>query len=178
MANDSRYLSFDHQYVETVTVTDSTALTNGIESGRFITRSGAYPSANGYAAGVNVYRIYGQGTINDNGYQVNSGAGALVYEGQLNPSTTPYKPGVFPYQGLVTLVTSGIVIVQVAVSQTIVVDSPIFANATGQAVTGAAGTGKIVVGRALDAQTTTASGAGSVGYIRVKLGNEAGAALA
>jgi hypothetical protein len=177
MANDPRYMSFDHQYVETVTVTDSTALTNGIESARFITRSGAYPSANGYAAGVNIYRIYGQGELNANGYQVDDGS-TLVYEGQLNPSTTPYKPGVFPYQGLVTLVTSGIVIVQVAVSQTIVVDSPIFANASGQAVTGSAGTGKIVVGRALDAQTTTASGAGSVGYIRVKLGNEAGAALA
>ena len=177
MANDPRYMSFDHQYVETVTVTDSTALTNGIEGARFITRSGAYPSANGYAAGVNIYRIYGQGELNANGYQVDDGA-TLVYEGQLNPSTTPYKPGVFPYQGLVTLVTSGIVIVQVAVSQTIVVDSPIFANSSGQAVTGAAGTGKIVVGRALDAQTTTASGAGSVGYIRVKLGNEAGAALA
>lgn len=177
MASDPRYMSFDHQYVETVTVTDSTALTNGIEGARFITRSGAYPSANGYAAGVNIYRIYGQGELNANGYQVNDDS-TLVYEGQLNPSTTPYKPGVFPYQGLVTLVTSGIVIVQVAVSQTIVVDSPIFANATGQAVTGAAGTGKIVVGRALDAQTTAASGAGSVGYIRVKLGNEAGAALA
>lgn len=174
MANDPRYMSFDHQYVETVTVTNSTALTNGIESARFITRTGAYPSANGYAAGVNVYRIYGQGQLNDNGYQVNNGA-SLVYEGQLNPSTTPYKPGVFPYQGLATLVTTGIVIVQVAASQTIVVDSPIFSNASGQAVTGAAGTGKVVLGRALDAATT---GAGETSYIRVKLGNEAGAALA
>lgn len=174
MANDPRYMSFDHQYVETVTVTNGTALTSGIEGARFITRTGAYPAANGYAAGVNLYRIYGQGQLNANGYQVNDGT-SLVYEGQLNPSTTPYKPGVFPYQGLVTLVTTGIVIVQVAASQTIVLDSPIFSNASGQAVTGAAGTGKVVLGRALDAVTT---GAGEVSYVRVKLGNEAGAALA
>jgi len=31
MAKDPRYMSFDHQYVETVTVTDATALANGIE---------------------------------------------------------------------------------------------------------------------------------------------------
>jgi hypothetical protein len=174
MAKDPRYMSFDHQYVETVTVTDATALTNGVEAHRFVKRDGAYPAANGYAAGVNVYRIYGQGQLNANGYQVDNGS-TLVYEGQLNPSTTPYKPGVFPYQGLASIVTTGIVIVQVAASQTIVVDSPIFANASGQAVTGAAGTGKIVLGRALDAVTT---GAGETSYVRVKLGNEAGAALA
>jgi hypothetical protein len=174
MAKDPRYMSFDHQYVETVEVTDSTALTNGVEAHRFVTRTGAYPSANGYAAGVNVYRIYGQGELNAKGYQVDDGS-TLVYEGQLNPSTTPYKPGVFPYQGLASIVTTGIVIAEVAASQTITLDSPIFANTSGQAVTGAAGTGKVVLGRALDAATT---GAGETAYVRVKLGNEAGAALA
>lgn len=174
MAKDPRYMSFDHQYVETVTVTDATALAGGIEAHRFIKRDGAYPSANGYAAGVNVYRIYGQGELTAKGYQVDDGS-TLIYEGQLNPSTTPLKPSVFPYQGLASVVTTGIAIVEVAASQTIVVDAPIFSNASGQATTGAAGTGKIALGRALDAVTT---GAGETSYVRVKLGNEAGAALA
>ena len=73
MATDPRYMSFDHQYVETVTVTDSTALTNGLEAHRFIKRNGAYPSAGGYAAGVSVYRIYGQGELTAKGYQVDDG---------------------------------------------------------------------------------------------------------
>ena len=168
MAKDPRYMSFDHQYVETVTVTDATALTNGLEAHRFIKRDGAYPTAGGYAAGVNVYRIYGQGELTAKGYQVDDGS-TLVYEGQLNPSTTPLKPSVFPYQGLASLVTTGIVIVEVAASQVLVVDGAVEANVSGQAV--AATTG-VVLGRALDAVTT---GAGETSYVRVKLGNEAGA---
>ena len=144
MANDPRYMSFDHQYVETVTVTDATNLAAGIEGHRFIKRDGAYPVAGGYAAGINVYRIYGQGELNANGYQVDDGS-TLVYEGQLNPSTTPYKPGVFPYQGLASIVTSGIVIVEVdAAAAAFGVDDAVYATTAGQ-------------------------------YIRVKLGNEAGA---
>jgi hypothetical protein len=168
MAKDPRYMSFDHQYVETVTVTDATALTNGLEAHRFIKRDGAYPTAGGYAAGVNVYRIYGQGELTAKGYQVDDGS-TLVYEGQLNPSTTPLKPSVFPYQGLASVVTTGIVIVEVAASQVLVVDGAVEANVSGQAV--AATTG-VVLGRALDAVTT---GAGETSYVRVKLGNEAGA---
>jgi hypothetical protein len=236
MAKDPRYMSFDHQYVETVTVTDATALTNGVEAHRFIKRTGAYPSAGGYAAGVNVYRIYGQGELTEKGYQVDDSAltaltgtlaistsgvvtgtttdfdpelnvgdtikigaqlfrvtartsdtaatvtpapaaaisGATAYlwpgtfEGQLNPSTTPYKPGVFPYQGLASIVTSGIVIVEVDSTATFAIDDAVVANASGQANDGGSG---IVLGRALDA--VASAGAGQ--YIRVKLGNEAGA---
>ena len=43
MATDPRYMSFDHQYVETVTVTDATNLDAGVEAHRFIKRNGAYP---------------------------------------------------------------------------------------------------------------------------------------
>lgn len=169
MATDPRYMSFDHQYVETVTVTDGTALTAGVDAHRFIKRTGAYPVAGGYAAGVNVYRIYGQGELNANGYQVDDGS-TLVYEGQLNPSTTPYKPGVFPYQGLATVVTSGIVIVEVdAAAAAFSVDDAVYATTTGKA-TKTVGAG-IILGRALDASTATTAGQ----YIRVKLGNEAGA---
>lgn len=165
MASDPRYMSFDHQYVETVTVTDSTALTNGVEAHRFIKRNGAYPSAGGYAAGVNVYRIYGQGELNANGYQVDDGS-TLVYEGQLNPSTTPRKPSVFPYQGLASVVTTGIAIVEVDSAATFAVDDPVSASATGAAKAPAAG--NTVLGRALDA--ISVAGAGQ--YIRVKLGSE------
>jgi hypothetical protein len=167
MATDPRYMSFDHQYVETVTVTNSTALTNGVEAHRFIKRDGAYPSAGGYAAGVSVYRVYGQGELTAKGYQVDDGS-TLVYEGQLNPSTTPLKPSVFPYQGLASVVTSGIVIVEVDATATFAVDDAVVANASGQANDGGSG---VVLGRALD--SVSVAGAGQ--YIRVKLGNEAGA---
>jgi hypothetical protein len=167
MATDPRYMSFDHQYVETVTVTNSTALTNGVEAHRFIKRDGAYPSAGGYAAGVSVYRVYGQGELTAKGYQVDDGS-TLVYEGQLNPSTTPLKPSVFPYQGLASVVTSGIVIVEVDATATFAVDDTVVANASGQANDGGSG---VVLGRALD--SVSVAGAGQ--YIRVKLGNEAGA---
>lgn len=169
MATDPRYMSFDHQYVETVTVTDATNLAAGIEGHRFIKRDGAYPVAGGYAAGINVYRIYGQGELNANGYQVDDGA-TLVYEGQLNPSTTPYKPGVFPYQGLASIVTSGIVIVEVdADAAAFGVDDAVYATTAGKA-TKTVGAG-VILGRALDTSTATTAGQ----YIRVKLGNEAGA---
>ena len=168
MATDPRYMSFDHQYVETVTVTDATNLAAGVEAHRFIKRDGAYPSAGGYAAGVNVYRIYGQGVLTAKGYQVDDGS-TLVYEGQLNPSNTPLKPGVFPYQGLASVVTTGIVIVEVdAAAAAFGVDDAVYATTAGKA-TKTAGAG-VVLGRALNASDATTAGQ----YIRVKLGNEAG----
>ena len=170
MATDPRYMSFDHQYVETVEVTDATALTNGVEAHRFVLRSGAYPSAGGYAAGTTVYDIPGQGELTAKGYQVDDGTN-LVYEGQLNPSTTPYKPGVFPYQGLLSVVTSGIVIVEVVngADGAFAVDDAVYATTAGTA-SSTSGAG-VVMGRALD--TSLANTAGQ--YIRVKLGNQAGA---
>ena len=159
MATDPRYMSFDHQYVETVELTDATNLAAGVEAHRFVTRTGAYPSAGAYAAGITVYDIPGQGELTAKGYQVDDGS-TLVYEGQLNPSTTPYKPGVFPYQGLLTVVTEGIVIVETggAIADP---DVAIAADASGKAVT--ATTGNLILGRSLDA----AAGAGE--YVRVKL---------
>lgn len=167
MAKDPRYMSFDHQYVETVTVTDEDALANGVERCRFVKRSGAYPSAGGYAAGVSVYKLYGQGELTDKGYSVEDGSNP-IYDGQSNPSTTPRKPGVFPYQGLLSVVTSGIVIVEVDSEATFEVDDAVEATAEGKA---AAEDGGTVLGRALDVIADTGAGQ----YIRVKLGNEAGA---
>ena len=161
MATDPRYMSFDHQYVETV------QSTNAVEAHRFVTRAGAYPTAGAYAAGVSVFAAPGQGELTAKGYQVDDGS-TLVYEGQLNPSTTPFKTSVFPYQGLLSIVTSGIVIVEVDPTATFAVDDAVVANATGQANDGGSG---VVLGRALDA--IAIAGAGQ--YIRVKLGNEAGA---
>lgn len=238
MAKDPRYMSFDHQYVETVTVTDGTALTNGIERCRFVLRSGAYPAAGGYAAGVNIFKLYGQGVLSEKGYQVedasltqlagtvaiattgvvtgtttafetalevgttiqvggqlfrvmsiasdtsatvapapavaiSAGAAAFIwpgtYEGQSNPSTTPRKPGVFPYQSLMSVVTTGIAIVEVDSGSTFAVDSAVYSDNAGRASSTAGG--KVVLGRALD--VISAAGAGQ--FIRVKLGNEAGA---
>lgn len=172
MAKDPRYMSFDHQYVETVTVTDSTALQNGVEAHRFVRRNGAYPAAGGYAAGASIYRLYGQGELTAKGYQVDDGS-TLVYEGQLNPSTTPLKPGVFPYQGLLSIVTTGIVIIEVAPGAgAISLDSPVWSDTSGRATTVGAGD-SVVLGRALDSAAATTAGQ----YIRVKLGNEAGATL-
>jgi len=161
MATDPRYMSFDHQYVETVQTTTA------VEAHRFVKRNGAYPSAGAYAAGVSVYAAPGQGELTAKGYQVDDGTNA-VYEGQLNPSTTPFKTSVFPYQGLLSIVTSGIAIVEVDSTATFAIDDAVVANATGQANDGGSG---VVLGRALDA--ITSAGAGQ--YIRVKLGNEAGA---
>ena len=56
--NQPKYMSFDHLYVETVTVTDPTNLNAGVGAHRFVTRTGAYPAAGGYAAGVSIYDIY------------------------------------------------------------------------------------------------------------------------
>jgi len=229
-------MSFDHKYVETVTVTDATALANGIERCRFVKRDGSYPVAGGYAAGLNVYKLYGQGELTDKGYQVEdaamtalsgtlaintsgvvtgtttnfdpelnvgdtikigaqlfrvmartsdtaatvlpapetaiSGATAYIwpgtYEGQSNPSTTPRKPGVFPYQSLLSIVTTGIAIAEVDATSTFAVDDAVYSDATGKA-SSTAGAG-LILGRALDVIGT--AGAGQ--YIRVKLGNEAG----
>jgi hypothetical protein len=238
MAKDPRYMSFDHQYVETVTVTDTTALANGIERCRFVKRSGAYPAAGGYAAGVNIFKLYGQGVLTEKGYQVENasmtqltgtlgiattgvvtgsstvfetelevgstiqvggalfrvmeissdtsavvspapavavapGASAFIwpgtYEGQSNPSTTPRKPGVFPYQGLMSVVTTGIAIVEVDATSTFAVDDAVYSTTSGTASSTAGG--KVVLGRCLDVIST--AGAGQ--FIRVKLGNEAGA---
>jgi len=163
MATDPRYMSFDHQYVETVEVTDGGALTAGVEAHRFVLRTGAYASAGGYAAGTTVYDIPGQGELTDKGYQVDDGT-TIVYEGQLNPSTTPYKPGVLLYQKLLSVVTEGIVIVEVGASTTIAVDGAVAAAANGFAA--AASTGNLILGRSLDA---IATGVGESGYIRVKL---------
>ncbi len=163
MATDPRYMSFDHQYVETVEVTDGGALTAGVEAHRFVLRTGAYASAGGYAAGTTVYDIPGQGELTDKGYQVDDGTN-IVYEGQLNPSTTPYKPGVLLYQKLLSVVTEGIVIVEVGASTTIAVDGAVAAAANGLAA--AATAGDLILGRSLDA---IATGAGESGYIRVKL---------
>jgi len=229
-------MSFDHKYVETVTVTDATALSSGIERCRFVKRDGSYPVAGGYAAGLNVYKLYGQGELTDKGYQVEdaamtalsgtlaintsgvvtgtntnfdpelsvgdtikigaqlfrvmartsdtaatvlpapetaiSGATAYIwpgtYEGQSNPSTTPRKPGVFPYQSLLSIVTTGIAIAEVDATSTFAVDDAVYSDATGKA-SSTAGAG-LILGRALDVIGT--AGAGQ--YIRVKLGNEAG----
>jgi hypothetical protein len=237
MATDPRYMSFDHQYVETVTVSDATALLNGVERCRFVKRTGAYPVAGGYAAGVNIYRIYGQGELTDKGYQVVesdmtaltgtlsistagvvtgagtnfdpqmpvgttikiganlyrvmsvasdtsatvspapatsiSGATAYIWpgtwDGKFNPSTTPNKPGVFPYQGLMSVVTTGIAIVEVDSASTFAVDDAVYSTTSGTA-SSTAGSG-VVMGRCLD--VISAAGAGQ--YIRVKLGNETGA---
>jgi len=236
MATDPRYMSFDHKYVETVTVTDATALANGIGRCRFVKRDGSYPVAGGYAAGLNVYKLYGQGELTDKGYQVEdatltaltgtlaiattgvvtgtttnfdpelnvgdtikigaqlfrvmtrtsdtaatvlpapttaiSGATAYIwpgtYEGESNPSTTPRKPGVFPYQSLLSIVTTGIAIAEVDSGSTFAVDDAVYADATGKA-SSTAGAG-LILGRALDVIGT--AGAGQ--YVRVKLGNEAG----
>jgi hypothetical protein len=168
MATDPRYMSFDHRYVETVTVTNSTALANGIERCRFVLRTGAYPIAGGYAAGVNVYKLYGQGELTDKGYQVEDGSNP-IYDGQSNPSTTPRKPGVFPYQGLASIVTTGIAIVEVDSTSTFTVDAAVYSTTAG-AASSTAGAG-VILGRALDA--ISVAGAGQ--FIRVKLGNEAGA---
>lgn len=238
MAKDPRYMSFDHKYVETVTVSDATALANGIERCRFVKRSGAYPAAGDYAAGVNIYRIYGQGELTDKGYQVrdaaldsisgtvaistagvmsgtttafdtelevgstikvgaglyrvmaitdadtaqvypapavavSAGATAYIwpgtYEEQRFSSTTPRKPGVFPYQGLMSVVTSGIAIVEVDEDAVFGVDDAVYATTSGLA-SDTAGAG-IILGRALDEIATAGPGQ----YIRVKLGNETGA---
>ena len=120
MATDPRYMSFDHQYVETV------QSTNAVEAHRFVTRAGAYPIAGAYAAGVSVFAAPGQGELTAKGYQVDDGS-TLVYEGQLNPSTTPFKTSVFPYQGLLSIVTSGIVIVEVDSTATFAVDDAVVA---------------------------------------------------
>ena len=230
-------MSFDHKYVETVTVTNATALANGIERCRFVKRDGAYPAAGAYAAGVNVYKLYGQGELTDKGYSVEddaltaltgtlsiattgvvtgsstnfdpqlnvgdtikigaqlfrvmtrtsdtaatvlpapataiSGATAYIwpgtYEGESNPSTTPRKPGVFPYQSLLSIVTSGIAIVEADSGSTFAVDAAVYSDATGKG-SSTAGAG-VILGRAMDVIGT--AGAGQ--YIRVKLGNEAGA---
>lgn len=162
MASDPRYMSFDHQYVETV----STSAT--IAAHRFVTRAGAYPANDGdFAAGVSVYDAPGAGQLTAKGYQVDDGSVA-VYEGQLNPSTTPSKPGVFPYQGLLSIVTEGIAIVKVdAGSSAIAVDAAVYGSDSGEALDSGGGGTNFILGRALDAAT----GSGTE-FIRVKLGSE------
>ena len=162
MATDPRYMSFDHQYVETV----STSAT--IAAHRFVTRGGAYPANDGdFAAGVSVYDAPGAGQLTAKGYQVDNGSVA-VYEGQLNPSTTPAKPGVFPYQGLLSIVTEGIAIVKVdSDSNAIALDGPVYSSDSGEAIDSGGTGNNYVLGRALDAATGTGTE-----YIRVKLGSE------
>lgn len=251
--NQPKYLSFDHQYVETVVVTDDTRLDAGVASNRFVNRSGAYPAANGYAAGVSLFDIYGPqlltgynkkslGTVTVNGstdlatfqtanatnnlevgsvisiegqennfviksidstttatlavlgggdvpaispaaeatrLEARGGYGVdgptpslrLGYEGRLNASTTPYAPRIFPYQKHLSVVTTGIAIVQVDTTSniTLVLDDPIAVGANGQAKKWTTG---VSAGRCLD---NIIALAGDIAYIRVKLGNEAGA---
>lgn len=57
--NQAKYLSFDHVYAETVVVSDITRIENGVAAHRFVKRTGAYPDAGGYAAGVSIFDIYG-----------------------------------------------------------------------------------------------------------------------
>lgn len=162
MATDPRYMSFDHQYVETVETSSA------IAAHRFVTRAGAYAGLNGYAAGVSIFDAPGAGELTAKGYQVDDGT-TLVYEGQLNPSTTPSKPGVFPYQGLLSVVTEGIAIVEVldGASGDIAVDGAVAASGTDGKAIAAAGAGTVILGRALDAAANGETGR----YIRVKLDN-------
>jgi hypothetical protein len=92
MATDPRYMSFDHKYVETVTVTNATALANGVARCRFVKRDGSYPVAGGYAAGLNVYKLYGQGELTDKGYQVED-ATLTALTGTLAIATTGVVTG-------------------------------------------------------------------------------------
>lgn len=248
--NKAKYLSFDHQYVETVVVTDIDRIAAGVQANRFVKRNGGYPTVNGYAAGISLFDIYGVRTmtgapqitltgtlaiaattgvvtgvgtafttqlsntsiiqvagINYNvvsiatdtsmvvelvgggviaavsagatairleakgGYDINPGSNPLdaSYEDRMNASGTPYSPRVFPYQRHLSLVTTGIAIVEVAPSQTIVLDDAIAVAADGKAAKHSTG---LVVARSLDNLTT---GASDSGFIRVKLGNESGA---
>ena len=163
MATDPRYMSFDHQYVETVSTS------NTIAAHRFVTRAGAYPANDGdFAAGVSIYDAPGAGQLTAKGYQVDDGSN-VVYEGQLNPSTTPSKPGVFLYQGLLSIVTEGIAIVEVdATSTAFTVDDPVYASDSGEAIASGGAAPNFILGRALDTSTGTTAGQ----YIRVKLGSE------
>lgn len=242
--NQPKYMSFDHLYVETATVTDPTNLNAGVAAHRFVTRTGAYPAAGGYAAGVSIFDIYGPGVLTGSeyatlsgtvaiadtgvvtgtntaftteltlgsivrvegvdylvevitsatqitvsrsdggtlatvtagktayrleakgGYQVESPSGlSLEYESRFNASTTPFAPRVFPYQKNLSVVTSGIAIVQLVPEVTIGVDGAVYAAANGFATPTAAGD-EIILGRSLDNLTTAA---GDVGYIRVRL---------
>jgi hypothetical protein len=76
---------------------------------------------------------------------------------------------VFPYQGLLSVVTEGIVIVEVdATSGAIAVDAAVYASDSGEALaSGGSGT-NFILGRALD----TAAGTTAGQFIRVKLGSE------
>lgn len=67
LLNQPKFLSFDHLYAETITVTDPTNLVAGVAANRFVTRTGAYPAAGGYAAGVSIFDIYGPGVLS--GYE-------------------------------------------------------------------------------------------------------------
>ena len=252
-ANNPKYLSFDHIYTETVTITDPAAKAAGVAAYRFVKRDGSYPAAGGYAAGATIYTKYGLGsfqpygvdnTVNTTG--LTAGAGVLttstssttatlsvqddalvgaraaqgsgnvtVYtlvNGQLttvgtvttyasgtsvtlganaavavtgapyffgpavsesfqypNGTTTPLNVNVFKYQGFASVVTNGIVILEVdSASGAISVDGAIYAGASGKASATDPGSG-VILGRALDAAAATTAGQ----FIRVKLGGTA-----
>lgn len=63
------YMSFDHEYVETVTLPKALW---GLEvpAYRLINRSGAYPVAGEYAAGVTIFDAFGERDLNFKGYGV------------------------------------------------------------------------------------------------------------
>lgn len=69
MPIDPRYMSFDHEYAETVTLPSNLW---GIEipAYRLINRKGAYPVAGGYAAGITFYDAFGESLLNFQGYRV------------------------------------------------------------------------------------------------------------
>ena len=67
MAIDPRYMSFDHKYVETVTLPGNVL---SIPAYRVINRSGAFPAADGYGAGVTIFDANVPSILNYNGYNV------------------------------------------------------------------------------------------------------------
>ena len=88
--NSPRYMSFDHLYVETVTVTDPTNLNAGVGAHRFVTRTGAYPAAGGYAAGVSIYDIYGPGVLTGSEYATLTGTVAIAGDGVVTGEDTAF----------------------------------------------------------------------------------------
>lgn len=252
-ANNPKYLSFDHIYTETVTITDAAAKAAGVAAYRFVKRDGSYPAAGGYAAGATIYTKYGLGTFQPFGIDntvnttgLTAGAGVLtsatnsttvtlsvldsalvgaraaqgsgnvtiyiLVNGQLttvgtvttyaggtsvtlganaavaatgvpyffgpavgegyqfpNATTTPLNTNVFKYQGFASVVTNGIVILEVdSTSGAIGVDGAIYAGASGKASATSTGDA-VILGRALDSAAATTPGQ----FIRVKLGGTA-----
>lgn len=88
--NQPKYMSFDHLYVETVTVTDPARLTGGVASHRFVKRTGGYPVAGEYAAGVSIFDIYGPGVLTGSEYAALSGTVAIADTGVVTGTNTAF----------------------------------------------------------------------------------------